>query len=207
MNKHFVLVSMCAVMVLSGCSTIKEIGKGFAGVSTQVLEDKRKDALKKSFALGYNDCYAKVKGILNKGVDLPYIYSEDSRKKMIAIYLSETDTTPVGIFFTEEAQVNTMIEISSPSTYAKEEIAKRIFTGIDALLKPKVKLQSDGLASDGQSHKPQGDGLASDGQSHKLQSDGLASDGQSHKLQSNGLATDSQSQEEKKADVEKKSSN
>jgi len=144
MNKCFVLsfASYLLIIVLSGCSTIKEMGKGFTGVSTQVLEDKRKDALKKSFNLGYNDCYAKVKDILahdelNKGIGLPDIYAEDSKKKMIAVYLSEADTTPVGIFFSAESGINTMIEISSPSIYAKEEVANRIFKGIDALVIPK----------------------------------------------------------------------
>jgi len=114
-------------------------GKGFAGVSTRVLEDKRKDASKKSFALGYNDCYVKVKDILNIKDKESYIYAEDPKKKMIAIYLSSADTTPVGIFFTEGTGANTLIEISSPSIYAKEEIASRIFTGIDTLLNPKPK--------------------------------------------------------------------
>ena len=123
--------------VLSGCATIKELGKGFAGVSTRVLEDKRKDALKKSFSLGYNSCYSKVKDILDeKGKEFP-IYADDTKKKMIALYLSQTDTTPIGIFFTEEAKNKTLIEVSSPSIYAKEFIAKNIFTGIEALLKPK----------------------------------------------------------------------
>lgn len=135
-NLRFILPVLCCL--LSGCAAIKEAGKGFAGVSTQVLEDKRKDALKKSFALGYNDCYIKVKGILAKGSDAPHIYSEDPRKKMIAIYLSRADTTAVGVFFSEEAGGNTLIEISSPSTYAKEEIANRVFTGIDKLLKPEI---------------------------------------------------------------------
>ena len=115
------------------------MGKGFAGVSTQVLEQKRNEALKKSFALGYNDCYAKVKDILNLKDKESYIYAEDLKKKMIAIYLSSTDTTCVGIFFTEEVGGSTLIEISSPSIYAKEEIAKRIFTGIDELIKPKAQ--------------------------------------------------------------------
>jgi hypothetical protein len=143
-NTRFILVvSGCLFStVLLGCATVKEMGKGFAGVSTQVLEDKRKDALKKSFTLGYNDCYKKVKDILTEGIDAPYIYSEDSKKKMIAIYLSQTDTTPVGIFFTEETGGSILIEISSPSIYAKEEIAKRIFTGIDTLLNPKPKPNS-----------------------------------------------------------------
>jgi len=111
------------------------MAKGFAGVSTQVLEEKRKDALKKSFALDYNSCYVKVNDILKEKGGEYYIYAEDAKKKMIGIYLSEADTTPVGIFFTEEEKGRTMIEISSPSIYAKEYIANRIFTGIDVLLK------------------------------------------------------------------------
>jgi len=149
MNMRFILpvIFYLLITVLSGCAAIKEAGKGFVGISTQVLEDKRKDALKKSFALGYNDCYLKVKDILiqkgandtlNQESKESIIYAEDPSKKMIAVYLSLADTTPVGIFFTEEKGANTLIEISSPSIYAKEEIANRIFKAIDALMKPKV---------------------------------------------------------------------
>jgi len=138
----FTLTATCFFLstVLLGCSTVKEATKGFLGVSTQVLEDKRKEAIKESFAVDYDNCYAKVKDILkektkekgkeNENENGSYIYAEDHQKKMVAIYLSETDTTPVGIFFTEEANNHTMIEVSSPSTYAKEYIANRIFTGI-----------------------------------------------------------------------------
>ena len=129
--------------VLFGCATVKEMGKGFAGVSTKVLEDKRKDALKKSFALDYNSCLVKVKEILKEPGREFYIYAEDAKKKMIALYLSQTDTTPVGVFFTEEAKDKTLIEVSSPSIYAKEFTAKNIFTGIDALLKPKEENKAD----------------------------------------------------------------
>jgi len=140
-NMRFILttISCLLVTILLGCATAKEMGKGFLGVSTKVLEDKRKDALKKSFALDYNGCYAKVKDILKQKDKESYIYAEDLKKKMIAIYVSAQDTTPVGIFFTEEAGARTLIEISSPSTYAKEEMASRIFTGIDTLLNPKPK--------------------------------------------------------------------
>jgi hypothetical protein len=94
--------------------------------------------LKKSFALGYNDCYLKVKNILSQSGKESVIYAEDHNKRMIAIYFSFTDTTPVGIFFTEEPGLNTLIEISSPSTYAKEEIANRIFNGMDESAKSRV---------------------------------------------------------------------
>jgi len=146
-NKRFISAVLCSLLStgLLGCATVKEMGKGFLGVSTQVLEEGRKDALKKSFAIEYKDCYVKVKDILAKNMPAknmpakdvstnevlaPYIYSEDSQKKMIAIYLSQADTTPVGIFFTQESGASTLIEISSPSTYAKEEIANRIFSGL-----------------------------------------------------------------------------
>lgn len=124
--------------VLSGCATVKEVGKGFLGVSTQVLEEKRADAAKKSFALDYNSCYTQVKEILKESGKESEIYAQDLKKKMIAVYFSPTDTTPVGIFFTEESPANTLIEISSASTFAKEELAKKIFTGIDMFINPKV---------------------------------------------------------------------
>ncbi len=154
-NLRFILaISGCLLStVLLGCATIKEMGKGFAGVSTQVLEEKRKDVLKKSFALDYNSCYAKVKEILNQKGKESYIYAQDPKKKMIAIYLSPADTTPVGIFFTEETGATTLIEISSPSTYAKEEIANRIFTGIDTLLNPKPKPQATVLPTNTQNQE------------------------------------------------------
>jgi len=141
---QFILVTTFYLLstVLFGCATVKEMGKGFAGVSTKVLEDKRNDALKKSFALDYNSCLVKVKEILKEKGREYDIYAEDAQKKMIAFYLSPTDTTPVGIFFSEEAKDKTLIEVSSPSTYAKEFTAKNIFSGIDALLSPKTDSQN-----------------------------------------------------------------
>jgi hypothetical protein len=146
MFKRFILpvILFITVNILSGCASFKEIGKGIAGISTKVLEENRESALKKSFALSYNDSYQKVKDILSKGAldekkleipgSTPVIYADDRDKKMIAIYLSSLDTTPVGIFFTEK-EAETLVEVSSPSTYAKEEIAKRIFSRLDSTKK------------------------------------------------------------------------
>jgi hypothetical protein len=137
-NSDFALIvtGCLAAFVFSGCAMVREMGKGFAGVSTKVLEDRRPEAIKKSFALDYSHCYLKVKEVLSRKGKAAYIYAEVPGEKLIAIYLSSTDTTPVGIFFTQETGGNTLIEISSPSTYAKEEIALRIFTGINELIKP-----------------------------------------------------------------------
>jgi len=143
--KYFTAAVICSMLsaVLLGCATVKEAAKGFAGVSTQVLEDKRKEALRESFAISYDKAYSLVNDILkeeklDKETNLlqrSYIYAQDPQQGMIAIYLTETDTTPVGIFLSEDGKERTLIEISSPSTYAKEEIAKRIFGGIKAALK------------------------------------------------------------------------
>ena len=83
MNKGFISIAVCYLLImgLSGCTTAKEMGKGFMGVSTQVLEQKRNDALKKSFALGYNDCYAKVKDILAKDVLVKNALTKDALDK------------------------------------------------------------------------------------------------------------------------------
>ena len=164
-STNFVLISVCCFLstVLLGCATVKEAAKGFVGVSTQVLEETRKDALRKSFAVDYDSCYAKVKDILREKVNVKvkekesengsYIYAEDTKKKMLGIYLSEIDTTPVGIFFTEEGKGHTMVEISSPSTYAKEYMAKRIFNGIETAFKLKSDPEVRGLISDNQSQE------------------------------------------------------
>ncbi len=117
-----------------GCATVKETAKGIAGVSTKVLEDARKDAVIKKFNYDYNTCYNKVEGILTQiGA---YIYAKDNKKQMIAIYVSEADTTPVGLFLKAIDANNTQIEVSSPSTYAKEFIAKSVFLALEKSLKP-----------------------------------------------------------------------
>lgn len=120
---------------LCGCASFKESMKGFAGLSTKALEEGRKDAIEKSFALDYFSSYTKVTDILKEiGA---YIYEQDVKKHMIAIYVSEQDTTPVGLFFTEVEKDKTKIVVSSPSTNAKENISKKVFKALDDSLKPK----------------------------------------------------------------------
>ena len=139
-NKAVILIGVCIIAVtLSGCATIKEWGRGIMGVSTKILDDNRKIALKKSFALDYNSCYADVKTVLNEKDKESPIYFEDLQAKMIAVYFSQTDCTPVGIFFTEQENGETLLEISSPSVYAKEDFADRIFAVLTKRIKNEVK--------------------------------------------------------------------
>ncbi len=141
----FLSVFYLVSVLLAGCTTVKEWGKGFLGVSTRVLEENRQNDLKKSFALDYDACYAGVKSVLNEKGKESYIYAEDLQAKMIAVYFSQTDVTAVGIFFTPQENGGTLMEISSPSTFAKEDLGKRIFAALTALVKAKNKEKGNGV--------------------------------------------------------------
>lgn len=134
---RFCFISIiCGLLIISsGCSRVKEATKCVAGVSTKVLEDARKDAVKKTFNYDYKSCYEKSKEILI--AEEAYIYAQGIEKRMIAVYVSRQDTTPVGVFFKEAGPATTEIEISSPSKYAKEFIAKKLFTALEEVLSSK----------------------------------------------------------------------
>ena len=117
------------IFFMSGCSIAIEGVKGFAAVSTKSIEEARKEAITKTFNYDYNTCLGKVKNFLVKKGS--YIYAQNAKKHMIAIYISAEDTTPVGIFFKEIDSGNTQVEVSSPSTYGKELIAKKVFSYLE----------------------------------------------------------------------------
>ena len=115
-----------SVIALVGCATIKEAAKGLAGTSTKALEENRKSAIAKTFDYDYFSCYTKTMDILKKRSGA-CIYAQNIKRRMIALYVSEADTTAVGIFFKEIDKNKTQVEVSSASTYAKELIAAKVF--------------------------------------------------------------------------------
>jgi hypothetical protein len=122
------LLGYCFIALL-GCATIIEGTKGFMGISTRSLEKARKEAIIKTFNYDYFTCYTKTLDIL-KSMGA-YVYMQSIKKHMIAIYVSESDTTPVGLFFKEVDSANIQVEVSSLSTYAKEFIAGKVFSVLD----------------------------------------------------------------------------
>ena len=122
-----------ALIFLSGCATCKEKAKGFLGVSTKQLEEDRKNAMITTYPLTYNACYQKVKDFIK--IRKSYIYAENAKKQMIAVYYSETDTTPIGIFLRVVDPSNTEVAITSPSDYMKELFAKEMSETIEKSLK------------------------------------------------------------------------
>ncbi len=144
-NERGIMRKFCVVILgvlISGCATIKDVPFGVAGLSTRVLEEKRGSAITKNFACDYNTGYAKIKDILFRmGC---YIYSENKQKRMIAFYISEADTTPVGIFLVENGQALD-VQVSSASTYGKEHISSVLFTALDRSLRGEEPLPEESV--------------------------------------------------------------
>jgi len=127
--KKNLLVIFSMVCFLSGCAGLKEAAKGFAGVSTNSLEGTRKNAVKKTYNIDSYTAHKKIKDILKARE--AYVYKDDPALGLIAVYVSATDTTPVGVFLTETGKNITLVEVSSPSTYGKETVSKFIFNYLD----------------------------------------------------------------------------
>lgn len=124
----FLIIAFC-IFNFAGCSSVKEYCKGFLGVSTKALEKERKNAILKTFNFDYFAAFTNTMDALkNIGA---YMYAKDIKKHMIAVYVSKEDTTAVGIFFKEIDAANTQVEVSSPSTYAKELIANKLFKALE----------------------------------------------------------------------------
>ncbi|MFA5362910.1 MAG: hypothetical protein WC335_06695 [Candidatus Omnitrophota bacterium] len=141
-RSRLLVFCLLSLIFSCGCVSLKEGAKGFAGVSTRALEESRKDAAVKVFKKDYSAVVGKAKEALKEiGA---YIYAEDSGRGMIAVYVSEVDTTPVGLFFTAVDSGSTRVEVSSPSTYGKEFIAGKVFPFVDGKrLKKKTAQEAD----------------------------------------------------------------
>jgi len=138
LNARIFLIVIFCFLNLIGCAGVREVCKGLAGVSTKVLEDGRKDALKKEFNYDLITCHSKIRKILNETGS--YIYTDDLDKDMLAVYISEEDTTPVGLFLTEKGKDTTLVEVASPSIYGKEKIAQTVFQAlITGIINPEEK--------------------------------------------------------------------
>jgi hypothetical protein len=125
-----VLLGLAVLLFCAGCGVgMKESLRGVVGVSTKILEDNLSGATSQEFNLDYDTAYSKTLKVIK---DIGgYIYAVDNSKNLIAIYVTEDDTTPVGIFFKSLDKTKTQVLISSPSKFAKELIAGKIFSGLE----------------------------------------------------------------------------
>jgi len=125
-----VFLSYCAI-ALTGCASLKERAKEFLAISTGDIEDSRDRAIVKIVDYDYDSCYRKVEERL---IEIgSYIYAK--RKDLIAVYISQKDTTPAGIFFKQINGQKTQLEIASPAADTREYLADKIFSVLSNRIK------------------------------------------------------------------------
>jgi hypothetical protein len=130
----YVVLAVVMLAGISGCASFREGIDGILGISIAELKKARKDAIVRNFNYDYFTCYTQT---LDKLKEIrAYVYRQDIKRQMIAIYLTREDTTTVGIFFKEIDAGHTTVEVSSPSTYAKERISHRLFALLEGLPDP-----------------------------------------------------------------------
>lgn len=132
-----------------------EVTKVVWGSSTKALEDARPDGLKKTFRCRYGDCFdavlslARRKPVDSKAPESAAMLSGEStdeppkeptdeffdvfiknraKHHMVVMGVKgNTNTTEVGIFFSELGDQTTKIEITSLSSAAKRKVAQTVF--------------------------------------------------------------------------------
>ncbi|MBU0895296.1 MAG: hypothetical protein KJ584_01730 [Candidatus Omnitrophica bacterium] len=122
--RNIIAVSVMCLFVC-GCATSCNVWREIAGTSIKGVEDARVDAMKKILNYDYKTCYEKVEAFLKK---MPYVSVYYKDKGMIAIYVTNPNTTSVGIFFAVTDAGHTQVDVSSESTPTKEWVANSIFS-------------------------------------------------------------------------------
>ena len=122
-----VLAILVMAILINGCATPREMGRVILGISTKDIEDSRKDAVAKVFNEDLKTCYARMEDILKK---IPRVSIYDKNDHMIAVYYIHPNDTPIGLFFTQLDPAQTKVEVSSPSSTARDDIAKIVFADV-----------------------------------------------------------------------------
>jgi hypothetical protein len=122
-----IMLAFCCVLIFCGCASFREGMKGFLGISTKDIEDSKDKAIVKIVDCDFSSCYQRVEEILSEIGS--HIYSK--RKDLIAVYISQTDTTPAGIFFKQINEYKTELSIASPAKDTKEYLAVKIFPALE----------------------------------------------------------------------------
>lgn len=132
-----VSITAAGLVFLSGCASMTEMCRGFAGTSTRIIDEKRPEALKKEFQGDIQTVSARVRESLKKTGC--YVYRQEPDKGLTAVYLSEKDTTPAGVYLTQLDSGATLVEVSSPSTYAREFLIEKLSGDLKDLIKVEKK--------------------------------------------------------------------
>ncbi|MCX7927345.1 MAG: hypothetical protein N2606_04340 [Candidatus Omnitrophica bacterium] len=123
-RKNISFVIFIFLFFIMGCASVKEASRGLAGISTQALEERFPGGRTIKVKMDYDNCVNQTRILLKQAG--AYIYKDSPQRKLIAVYVSETDTTPVGLFFESIDEKNTYITFTSQSDYARDYIAEKV---------------------------------------------------------------------------------
>jgi len=129
-------------LFLLGCSQTLEVGKVLWGSSKKALEEARVDAMRKTYACSYDECYEAVLSLNRENI----VDTEEVHKGFFDIFMKDrmggyiivmgivgnVDTTEAGIFFSPAGVKTTIVEISSLSSSAKRKVSEAVFSRLDA---------------------------------------------------------------------------
>ena len=139
--RHGIALLLIPIFIFAGCASVVEVPKTFWGSSTRALEEARVNALSKTYACSFRDCYQAV--LLIAKENEYQVFIKDMARQVIVLMKIPTsvDTTEVGIFFTELNGPQVKIYISSLSSHAKRVVAEALFSELDKSFYPPRRIE------------------------------------------------------------------
>ena len=134
-NIIFILFS---IIILTGCSTIKDVSRNFMGTSTRELEAGKTESIYQVYPCDLAACFAAVSEVAHN--NKYYVFMKDEVRGLVVLMDIPgcVDTTEVGVFLTElPKQQGVKIELSSRSSPAKKAVAKTLFSDLSDKFKKK----------------------------------------------------------------------
>lgn len=135
MNRIPLNISIAVVVVLlGGCAQTAEFSRTIWGSSTRALEKARVNALVRNYNQPVSRCYDEV---IKASEESKFHVFIDNKPKATIVLMGITgavNTTEVGVFFSELADGQTKVYISSLSSNAKRIVADKIFAHLDEVL-------------------------------------------------------------------------
>lgn len=133
-NIHLNICIAVLAVFISGCAQTAEFSKTVWGSSTRSLEKARVNALVRNYDQSVSRCYDEV---IKASEESKFQIFIDNKPKATIVLMGITgavNTTEVGIFFSELADGQTKVYISSLSSNAKRIVANKIFAHLDEVL-------------------------------------------------------------------------
>ncbi|PIU42193.1 MAG: hypothetical protein COS99_01440 [Candidatus Omnitrophica bacterium CG07_land_8_20_14_0_80_42_15] len=128
MRLFYIIAVIVLTFPVSGCGMLIDWTREGAGYPAMELMSARKDALKQSFDISYDQGFERALNTLDQMKATVYAKNKKERYIVAMKIKGCIDTTEVGIFFSEESPNKLSVEIFSKSPKAKNIVSIKIFS-------------------------------------------------------------------------------